>query len=131
MIKPSPTTNEVFTQEELAAADPRDLVFLLGSKAYNDFFIPLLMGLQQRAMTSLADPSVRRRDSKPDDYLRGYIAACRAILNAPGEILHEQEQRNREEAEHDSVSKRYEEIAHGGRGPYGEERAAISPTDPI
>lgn len=131
MIKPAPTTNEVFTKDELAAADPRDLIFLLGSKAYNDFFIPLLMGLQQRALTELADPTAKRRDTKPDDYLRGYIAACRAIMNAPGEILHEQEQRNREEEMQDSVSKRYEEIAHGGRGPYGEERAAISPTDPI
>lgn len=131
MVKPTPATNEVFTPEELAAADARDLVFLLGAKAYNDFFVPLLMGLQHRALTELSDPSAKRRDAKPDDYLRGYIAACRAILNAPGEILFQQEQRNRENAEHDSVSQRYEEIAHGGRGPYGEERAAISPTDPI
>lgn len=131
MITPNPTTEEIFTPDELAAADARDLVFLLGSKAWNDFFIPLMMGLQHRALTELADPSKKRRDEKPDDYLRGYIRAVRAIMNAPGEILYQQEQRNRENATNDSVAQRYAEIAHGGRSPYGEERAAISPTDPI
>lgn len=122
---------DVFTKDDLAGSDPRDLVFLLGSKAWNDFFVPLLLGLQAKALSDLADPSRKRRDEKPDDYLRGYIRAVRAILNAPGEILYEQERRNIENDEHDSVAQRYAEIAHGGRGPYGEERAAISPSDPI
>lgn len=122
---------ELLTPEDLAGADARDLVFLLGSKAWNDFFIPLLIGLSTRALSELADPSKKRRDEKPDDYLRGYIRAVRAIMSAPGEILAAQEQRTKEDAEHDSVALRYAEIAHGGRSPYGEERAAISPTDPI
>jgi hypothetical protein len=121
----------VFSAEDLSGADPRDLVFLLTSKAYNDFFIPLLLGLMQKSLEDLANPSEERRAKRPDDYLRGYYAAARAILNAPHHIMHEQEQRNREEAETESVSKRYEEIAHGGHGPFGEDRMEISPEDPI
>jgi hypothetical protein len=130
-VKPTPTTEEVFTPDELAAADARDLVYLLSSRAYSDFFVPLLTGLMQRSISQLCDRSISRREHQTDDYLRGYIAAARAILNAPQTILEEQEQRNREEVIQDSVSKRYEEIAHGGRGPYGEDQAGISPTDPI
>ena len=130
-MKPNPTTDEVFTPDELAAADARDLTYLLGSKAYNDFLVPLMTGLMQRAITQLVDPSLPRKERFTDDYLRGFIAAVRAILNAPTTILAEQEQRAREEQEHTEVTQRYEEIAHGGRGPYGEDRAGISPVDPI
>lgn len=130
-MQPTPTTEEVLTPDELAAADARDLTYLLGSKAYNDFFVPLLMGLMQRSISQLVDPSLPRKERYTDDYLRGFIAAARAILNAPQAILAGQEQRNREEAVKDQVTQRYEEIAHGGRGPYGEDHAGVSPTDPI
>jgi hypothetical protein len=131
VIKPNPTTKEVFTAEELAAADPRDIQAMLASRGYTEFWEPLLINKMQALTAELVDPSLPRRWKKPDGYLRGGIAVLRAILNAPYEILNEQEQRNREEADDMSVSQRYEELARGGIGPYGQDRMAVSPSDPI
>ena len=131
MIKPTPTTQEVFTGEELAAADPRDISAMLASRGYTEFWEPLLINKMQAFISQLVDPSLPRRWKKPDGYLRGGIEVLRAILNAPYAILAEQEQRNREEANDKSASERYEELARGGIGPYGQDTMAVSPSDPI
>lgn len=129
MTKPTPTTREIFTAEELAGHDPRNISFLLASKAYNEFWIPLLTGLMQKSLAQLADPTLPRKVSS--NYLRGYIAACRAILNAPIDILESQNRKNREDDSEVTASQQYEEIARTGRGPFGPSQIAVSPTDPI
>lgn len=123
--------DDVFTPEELAATDSKDLSFLLQSRGYTEFFVPLIVGLIQSSVNQLADPSLARKNSRPDDYLRGYIAASRAILNAPNAILAAQARQAQEEADQRTEQERYEEIARSGRGPIGEAEAPISPSDPI
>ena len=126
---PDGSTSEVF--EDLAAADARDMIHLLGSRAWSNFLAPLLIGTMNSWLLQLADPGQKRHWDKPDDYLRGGIAACRAILNAPTTIIAAQEKRNEDEGRETKETERYEDLAHGGRGPYGEDQAGISPTDPI
>jgi hypothetical protein len=122
---------DVIGPEDLARTDARDLQFLVESRGYAEFFVPLIMGLMHRWTMQLLDPSMARHWKVSDDCLRGGVRACRAILAAPKEILADQEQRRRSEEEDQKATQRYEDIARGGRGPYGEEQAAISPTDPI
>lgn len=123
------TSPEVF--EDLAGADARDMVHLLGSRAWSNFLEPLLIGTMNAWLFQLADPEKKRHWDKPDDYLRGGIAACRAILNAPAAIIAAQEKRNEDDNREGKDEERYSDIAHGGRGPYGEDQVGLSPTDPI
>lgn len=122
-------TQEVLTPEELAGADPRALNFLLQSHAYQNFFVPLLVGIISRWHRELANPKLTRHWEKPDDYLRGGIRVAEMILNAPNEILSAQARRAREEDEANEVARHYDGRAQGGPQPPSD--GPISPTAPI
>ena len=61
------------TQEQIGA-----IAYIVNSPAWIDVFRPLLVGMLRGFYNELADPSRERKDAKPDDYLRGGIALCRA-----------------------------------------------------
>jgi len=116
------------TFDELAAANPRELVALMSHPAWIDYFVPLMIGMTNAAVNALADPTEARRARQPDDYLRGIIRTCRAIMAYPEHTLQQQARMVAEEEEEVARERRTSELVGG---PYDEIADAVSPSDPI
>lgn len=53
---------------------------LLNSKGWTEGYAPSIVALITDCMRSLLDPSKERVDNKPDDFIRGQIAAFHDVL---------------------------------------------------
>lgn len=123
-----------FDLESAQNIDIRDLRGLVSSRGWQEFVEPFLFGAIARWQLELADPSLQRRWKRPDNYLRGGIKVCQALLRMPYDMIAEQDRRNREEkrdAEDEHREQGYERVGTFGHGPMGEDAQGISPSDPI
>ena len=114
--------------DELAAANPRELSALMAHPAWIDYFVPLMIGMTNAAMAALVTPTEARRAAQPDDYLRGIIRTCRAILAYPEQTLLMQARKAAEEEEELARERRTTELVGG---PYDEIPDRVSHLDPI
>lgn len=112
-------------QEDLAYASARELSALMAHPAYEKYFVPLLKELIRSTTEQILVPNENRKQARPDDYLRGYVAACRAILQYPEATIARQEQRRKQDAEASAPPPLSHQLMAGG-APGG-----ISPTDSI
>lgn len=65
-------------------------------------------------MARLLEPSQKRKDDEPDDYLRGQIEALKWSITWPEHELREQEVRNQEEEKQRQGLDTYETVAEYG-----------------
>jgi len=114
-----PGYKDVLAAEEYSAGKAADVEFLLQSRAYQDYYAPMLQNMMQRFLTELADPALARHWKANDDYLRGGIAVARMLLNAPYAMLEDYRQERENEAEETREQARLERIAQEGHGPMG------------
>lgn len=64
-----------------------ELARLLTSPAWTDLVKARISGRVKVLYDKLIDPEENRKERLPDDYIRGFIAACRWILVFPDEEM--------------------------------------------
>ena len=69
------------------------LTYIVNSPSWLDFFEPMLKESMNSTLALLADPSIERKNSRPDDFLRGQIVTIRNFLSLPHFIISEHRER--------------------------------------
>lgn len=96
----------------------QNLAFLVGSNAWLDFFLPMMVNARDAALRMIVDPSQKRLDTYPDDFLRGRIRTLDDLIHlGPGTLEdHEAALRAQEKLERENEA--YQERADlGHSGP--------------
>jgi len=96
------------------------LAYIVNSPSWLDFFEPMLNDMVNSCHALLADPSLKRKNDRPDDFLRGQIVTIRNLLEIPHFVIAEARERE------DAARKSQEETKHyagraqdGSMGPMG------------
>jgi hypothetical protein len=102
-----------FTDEQLD--DVRHLIY---SKAWTDFFIPYLTEQKDAAMILILNPSTDRKNSFPDDYLRGFVIALDRLMSIGHERLEEKDQLRLQQEQEAKMEQAYQDRVDTGHiGP--------------
>lgn len=94
--------------------------FVINSSAWRDFFVPMLEGARESAIIALMDPSVKRKDSEPDDFLRGRVNTITALLGLGPALVAETDAIKDQAEAAKAVADEYQARAESGNiGPFG------------
>jgi hypothetical protein len=88
----------------------------LASQFWKEIIEPLLTARQMSCTAALRDPSIARKHSLPDDYIRGILDLAEMLLNQP-KLIAESERAAEIEERINAKREAYDDaIAHYGRG---------------
>lgn len=92
--------------------------FVVHSRAWEDYYAPLLETVKDSCTQQILDPSQERKDKLPDDFLRGWICALNGLLNWGPQLVAEYDAQSATETTAHEDERRYEErAAVGSFGP--------------
>lgn len=79
--------SELFDAGSLDSDKVGHLAYIVNSPSWVDFFEPTLREMMASTMAALADPTIDRKNNRPDDFLRGQIVVIRNFLEIPHYII--------------------------------------------
>jgi hypothetical protein len=127
--------SEIFDVKNLGDHQIGHLMFILNSPSYTDIFRPYLEQQRNSLATFILDPSQNRKDSYPDDFLRGGIVMIDGLLELFTRLIEETdiERVARSQAEL-TESQQYEKLRQEGHikpmsGLGHQEEPAYSPEE--
>lgn len=106
--------NDILNTSALTDDQMGHLAYVVNSPSWLDFFEPLLREAINASMSQLADPSITRKNARPDDFLRGQIVALRNLLDMPHFVLEDQRERHKTQAADDATQLAYADRATNG-----------------
>lgn len=106
---------ELFDASTFSDDQVGHLAYIVNSPSWLDFFEPTLTEMMNGVHAQLADPSLTRKNNRPDDFLRGQLIVIRNFLEIPHFIIAEARERQ------DTARKAEEEVSHySGRAQTGQ-----------
>src|SRR5688572_29315406 len=88
--------------------------FIINSMAWTGFFEPVLKAIRADWINQLIDPSIKRKDTRSDDFIRGCIYTINGLLVFPRLVVAEADEDEVRKVIDEEDDKRYAERAAAG-----------------